>query len=198
MEAFPKMYEERPLAVLVLPPMNESTAADAKEYYATTVAEPLSLTGYYVYPIEVVSDILQGEGAYDTETLLNFPPQKFRDFFGADAVMYIWIKKWDTAYYVVGGNVTVSVRSLLRSTKTGESLWEYEGTYVHDTTVRSSGGGLAGLLVAAIATAITTAATDYVPVAKRANYFVFSTIPFGKYHPVHDKDKDFKIMPARK
>ncbi|NIS74702.1 MAG: hypothetical protein GTO08_05375, partial [Deltaproteobacteria bacterium] len=46
------MYQEQPLTILVLPPMNETTAADAKEYYATTIAEPLSLQGFYVLPIE--------------------------------------------------------------------------------------------------------------------------------------------------
>ena len=70
-EKFPLMYEEKPVTILVLPPMNHSTAADAKEYYSTTIAEPLSLSGYYVYPIEVTSEMLKMEGIYDTELLLN-------------------------------------------------------------------------------------------------------------------------------
>jgi hypothetical protein len=189
-EAFPKMYNERPLAILVLPPINETTAADAKEYYATTVAEPLSFAGYYVYPIEVISDILKNEGVYDTETLVSADPRKFKEYFGADGVMYIWLKKWDTAYYVVGGNVSVGVRCLLKSTTSAETLWEYEGTIVHDTTAHPGGGGLIGLAVAIIATAVQTAATDYVPIAKRANYMVLQTIPYGKYHPRFDKDRD--------
>ena len=68
-DAFPKVYDERPLAILVLPPINETTAADAKEYYSVTIAEPMTLAGYYIYPIEVVSEILKNEGFYDTETL---------------------------------------------------------------------------------------------------------------------------------
>lgn len=193
-EAFPKLYEERPLAILVLSPINETTAADAKEFYSTTVAEPLSLSGYYIYPIEVISEILQNEGIYDTETLINLNPQKFKEYFGADAVMYIWIKKWDTSYLILAANVAVSLRCLLRSTKTGENLWEYEGTIIEDTTVRSSGGGLAGLIVTAVATAIKTAATDYVPIAKRVNYMVLSTMPYGKYHSNYEKDRDFKTV----
>jgi hypothetical protein len=183
------MYNERPLAILVLPPINETTAADAKEYYSTTIAEPLSLSGYYVYPIEVVSDILKDEGIYDTETLINADPRKFKEYFGADGVMYIWIKKWNTSYYVVGGNVSVGVLCLLKSTTSGESLWEYEGTIVQDTTASGSGGGLVGLLVNVVATAIQTGFTDYVPIAKRTNYMILQTIPLGKYHPKYDKDK---------
>ena len=193
-EVFPKMYTERPMSILVLPPINETTAADAKEYYATTVAEPLSLSGYYVFPIEVISEILKSEGAYDTEALVDADPKKFREYFGADGVMYIRIKKWDTAYYVIGGNVTVGVHCLLKSTNSGDTLWEYDGVIVYDTTARSSGGGLGGLIAAVIITAIQTAATDYVPIAKQVNYNVLHTIPLGKYNPRCDQDRDDPVV----
>lgn len=194
-EAFPKMYEEQPVSILVLPPINETTAADAKEYYSTTIAEPLSFEGYYIYPIEVTSDILKYEGLYDTELLLNVPPQKFKEYFGADTVLYIRILKWDTSYYVIGGNVTVAVQLLLRSAETGEDLWKYDGTIQVDTTGSDYGApGLAGLLVKVISTAVKTATTDYVPIAKRANYITLLTLPYGKYHPNHNKDMDSKVV----
>ena len=34
-EAFPEMYNEKPVSILVLPPINESTAADAKALLKT-------------------------------------------------------------------------------------------------------------------------------------------------------------------
>ncbi len=197
-DAFPNMYEERPLSILILPPINMTTAADAKEYYATTIAEPLSFAGYYIYPIEVTTDILKNEGLYDTEILGGLPPEKFKQFFGADAVMYIKILKWDTSYYVIGGNVTVAVDCLLKSTTTGRDLWKYDGTIVVDTSGGSGGGGLAGLIVQVVATAIKTAATDYVPVAKRANIITISSMPYGKYHPNFDKDRDAQIILKKK
>lgn len=194
-EAFPKMYAEHPVAILVLPPMNETTAADAKEYYSTTIAEPLSFAGYYVFPIEVVSDMLKAEGLYDTETMLGMPVQKFRDYTGADAVLFIKIKKWDTHYYVLAGNVTVSVDFLLKSTITGAELWKYSGTMRVDTTGDSGGaGGLAGLLIKVIATAAKTAAQDYVPVALRANVLALHSIPFGKYNPSFSQDKQMQAV----
>jgi hypothetical protein len=197
-DAFPNMYEERPLSILILPPINMTTAADAKEYYATTIAEPLSFAGYYIYPIEVTTDILKNEGLYDTEMLGGLPPEKFKQFFGADAVMYVKIIKWDTSYYVIGGNVTVAVDCLLKSTTTGRDLWKYDGTIVVDTSGGSGGGGLAGLIVQVVATAIKTAATDYVPVAKRANIITISSMPYGKYHPNFDKDRDAQIILKKK
>ena len=188
------MYIERPISILVLPPINETTAADAKEYYATTIAEPLSLYGYYVFPIEVVSEILKSEGVYDTETLLNVDPAKFREYFGADGVMYVRIKKWDTAYYVIGGNVSVGVHCLLKSTTSGDTIWEYDDIVVYNTSASSSGGGLGGLIAAVIITAIQTATTDYVPIAKQVNYRVLQTIPFGKYNPRCDQDRDDPVV----
>ena len=79
-EKFPLMYEEAPLTILILPPMNESTAAEAKQYYATTVQEVLSYWGYYVFPYEVTSDILKMEGIYDAELIRSVPLAKFREY----------------------------------------------------------------------------------------------------------------------
>jgi hypothetical protein len=197
--AFPNMYAYHPLSILVLPPINETTAVDAKEYYSTTITEPLTLSGYYVYPLEVTSDILKAEGLYDTELIVNVPPQKFREFFDADAVLYIRILKWDTSYYVVGGNVTVSADFSLKSTDTGEELWHYDGTITVDTSGGdNSGGGMAGLLGKVISTAISTATTDYVPIATRVNYMTLASMPYGKYHPQYNKDKTAKAVLEKK
>lgn len=194
-DAFPNMYEERPLSILVLPPINMTTAADAKEYYSTTIAEPLSFAGYYIFPIEVTSDILRNEGLYDTELLGGLPPEKFKQFFGADAVMYIKILKWDTSYYVIGGHVTVAIDCLMKSTTTGRDLWKYDGLIRVDTSGDSGGsGGLAGLLVNVVVTAIKTATTDYVPIAKRANIITISSMPYGKYNPNFNTDRDAQII----
>ena len=100
-DAFPKMYEEQPRSLLILPPMNESTDAEAKGYYMTTVEMPFALMGYYTFPVEMVSDIMKQEGVYDTELLYNMPLNKFNEYFGADAVLYTHIKKWDVSYMVV-------------------------------------------------------------------------------------------------
>jgi hypothetical protein len=193
--AFPKMYEEKPNVILVLPPINESTAAEAQDYYATTIAEPLSDAGFYVLPIEVLHDILKSEGLYDTEMFDDLPVEKFYEYFAADAVLLTRILKWDTSYYVIGGNVTVSIDFKLVSTSTGEVLWKYNGTIVVDTTGDSgNAGGVAGLLILAATTAINTATTDYVPQAKKANIQALTTIPVGRYHSRHQKDQNDNVV----
>ncbi len=193
-EAFPQMYKEKPLAILALPPINESTAAEARDYYATTIAEPLSMCGYYVFPLEVTSEVLAAEGFHDTEAMTAIPLQKFREHFGADAVLYSTIREWDTNYYVIGGNVTVSAEFVLKSTDTGEELWRYDGRVVVDTSDNSGGGGLVGLGIKLIATAIKTATTDYVPVARQVNGIALYTLPYGRYHQSHAKDGDMVVV----
>ena len=125
-EFAPKMYDQAPRSILVLPPINRSTAADAKEYYTTTVAEPLTNAGYYVFPMEVVNDVLKQEGLFDTETMFNVPPQKYREFFGADAVLYVTILSWNTQYLITTGSVTVHVAAELKSTTSGDTIWFYD------------------------------------------------------------------------
>ncbi|MCK6541691.1 DUF799 domain-containing protein [bacterium] len=194
-EFAPKMYVEHPVTILVLPPINKSTAADAKEYYTTTVAEPLTNSGYYVYPLEVVNDILKQEGLFETESYAHIPPQKFKDFFNADAVLYVTILQWNTSYYVTGGNVSVKVACELKSTKTGEVLWFYDDVVVVNTSGDSGGnGGLAGFLIQAATTAIKTATQDYVPLAKEVNQKIFLAMPYGKYHPQFNKDGQMEVV----
>lgn len=191
---FPLMYEEEPASIIILPPINESTAAEAKEYYSTTIQEPLSLTGYYTFPYPIVSDILKTEGIYDAELLKDTPLSKFKEYFGADAVLFTSIKKWDLFYLVLAGSLTVSIECDLKSTTTNRTLWKYTGTVVVDLSGGNSGGGLAGLVIKAIATAVSTAIADYVPYARQANYMALKSIPYGKYHAQHNKDQNMKFI----
>lgn len=193
-EFAPKMYSDHPASILVLPPINKSTAADAKEYYTTTVAEPLTNAGYYVFPMEVVYDILQQEGLFDTESMEHVPPQKFKEFLGADAVLRVTILDWNTSYFVTAGNVRVQMACELTSTATGDVLWFYDDAITVDTSGDSGGaGGLAGLLAKAITTAIKTAVQDYVPVARDVSKKVFQAMPYGKYHKQFGQDQKMKI-----
>jgi hypothetical protein len=198
-EAFPKMYKEKPVSILVLPPINESTAADAKEYYSTTIAEPLSFAGYYVFPIEIVNEVLKQEGIYDTELIVDLDPSKFKEYFGADAVLFTKIIAWNTSYYVMGGNVKVHIAFDLVSTKTGETLRSYNDKLTVDTTADDNElGGAAGLLLQLAATAVQTAAQDYTPLAKKVNTTVLKTIPFGIYHTQHGTDQSLTGVEKKK
>jgi len=194
-DKFPKMYEQQPRSLLILPPMNESTDAEAKDYYMTTVEAPFALMGYYVMPVELVSDIMKQEGIPSTELLYGMPANKLQEYFGADAVLYTRIKKWDVSYMIVTSTLTVSIESEIVSTKTSEKLWSYTGTVVQDLTNRSNGGGgLLELVVNVVATAINTAAADYVKYARVANARLVGSVPAGPYHQLHLKDQGIEII----
>jgi len=194
LQEFPGVYEEQPLSIIILPPMNESTAADAKEYYSTTIQEPLAYTGYYTFPYPITTEILKMEGIYDSELLKDLPVDKFKEYFGADAVLFTTIKKWDLAYMVIASNLTVSIDCSLRSTATNQELWKYNGTVVVDLSGGNTGGGVAGLIAKAIVTAVTTAMADYVPYARQANARALFSLPYGKYHPQFNKDQDVEFI----
>ena len=192
---YPAHYEEHPLVIMALPPVNNTTSADAKEYYATTIIEPFARSGYYVIPFNITADILKSQGLYDTEMIGDQPVAKFGEFFGADAVLFTQINKWDTSYVVLASSLTVSVTAKLKSTKSERVLWEYTGTMVVDLSGRSnSGNALADLIAAVVVTAINTAAADYVPYAMKVNYFMLNNMPAGKYHPNFEKDRETKIF----
>ena len=193
-QEFPGMYEEQPLSILILPPMNESTAADAKEYYSTTIQEPLAYTGYYTFPYPLTTELLKMEGIYDSELLRDIPLAKFKEYFGADAVLFTTIKKWDLCYIVIASNLTVSIDCSLKSTSTNQELWKYNGTIVVDLSGGNAGGGIAGLIASAIVTAVNSAIADYVPYARQANYSALHSLPYGKYHPQHNKDQNMNFI----
>ena len=188
-KAFPLMYDEKPITVLVIPAINHSTAADAPILYSSTINEPLSNAGFYVLPMEITDRFLRNEGLTDGEQFKDIPPQKFSEIFGADTVFYATIEKWETSYYVIGGHVSVGVDFRMKSTKTGETLWNFKETLRVDTGSGNSGFLLLDLVVTAAQTAI----QDYVPIARKVNLIAMNAMPFGKYHNQHGKDQETTI-----
>lgn len=192
-DQYAKMYEEKPMAIVVMPPINQTTHVEAKDYFYTTLYTPLCEKGYYVYSPMLTMDMFQTESAYDAEQFIEADLSQFRNILGADAAIFTIIKSWKRNN--LGGSLTAGVEYIMRSTKTGETLYKREGLIKVDTSVSSSGGGLLGGLVNLVATAVSTAATDKVIAGRRCTAFVLSDMPEGKYGKNYDKDQK---MPAGK
>ena len=184
-EQYPAMYEEKPVTIAIMPPINQTTHAEAKDYFYTTMYLPLCEKGYYVYSPYLTMEMFQQESAYDAENFLEADLSTFRNVLGADAAMFTIIKSWKRNN--IGGKLTVDVEYILRSTKTGQTLYTREGNIKVDTSVDGGGGGL-GALVSIIATAINTATTDKVIAGRKCNAFVLSDLPAGKYSELYEKD----------
>lgn len=198
-EAYKGFYEAHPLSVLLMPPINKSNNVDAKEYFHSTLNMPLANAGYYVIPPFLSMEILKKESAYDSELFIDGSLSKFHDVFGADLVVFTVIHNWTKSAIVA--TVNVDIEYIIKSTKTNEILYSRRGAVTYDASVTTSGGGLIGLAVSMVASAINTAATKYVDVARACNSYTFKDMPLGKYSPKCGLDnaelagpKEFKVI----
>ena len=112
-------YRRGTTSVVVLPARNDTTAVEAGHLFISTISKPLVERGYYVYPPEIVAEILRREGILDGQSW-DIPPQNFRRYLGADAVLYVRIENWDTSYMVVASSVAVTLDYRLVDTGSGE------------------------------------------------------------------------------
>ena len=185
-EQYPAMYEEKPVSIAIMPPINQTTHAEAKDFFYTTLYLPLCEKGYYVYSPYLTMEMYQQESAYDAEMFLDKDLSMFQKVLGADAAMFTIIKDWRRNN--IGGRLSVDVEYILRSTKTGRTLYQRDGVISVDTSISGGTSGV-GALVGLIATAINTAATDKVIAGRKCNAFVLSDLPAGKYSDMFDVDK---------
>ena len=185
-EQYPKMYEEKPLSIVIMPPINQTEHVEAKDYFYTTLYAPLCEKGYYVYSPMLTMEMFQSESAYDAELFLEKDLSQFRNVLGADAAMFTIIKSWKRNNVL--GELTAGVEYILRSTITGETIYRREGLIEVDTSI-NGGGSAIGVLVGLIATAVNTAATDKVVAGRKCTAFVLSDMPVGKYSSMHNQDQ---------
>jgi hypothetical protein len=187
-EAYKGMYDQQLLTVLLMPPINRSTNVEAKEYFHSTLNVPIANAGYYVVPPFLSMEILKKESAYDTELFLNGSLNKFGEIFGADLALFTIIHRWDKSS--IGAKVNVEVEYIIKSTLTNEELYSRRGEVTYDTSINSGSSTGLGILVSMAASAINTAATKYVDVARTCNAYTFKDLPAGKYSPDFGKDGD--------
>lgn len=184
--AYKGMYGKKPLTILVMPPINRSTNVEAKEYFHSTINIPIVDAGYYVIPPLLSMEILKKESAYDAEMFFNSPLQKFGEVFGADLAVFTIIHRWDKSG--IAAKVHVKVEYIIKDIKTSEIVYTRTGDITYDTSVSMGGGGAFGALASLAASAINTAATKYVDVARTCNAYTFDDLPAGKYSPKYNKD----------
>lgn len=186
-EQYAKMYGEKPLCFLVMPPINNTTNVEAKDYLYTSICKPLSEAGYYVISPFMAMEILKAESAYDAELFVKSDLTKFKKYFAADAVVFSEINSWKK----VGFTVQAEIRYFIRSATSGEILFDRTCNLVMDTSSKiGNTSSLLGSLVNLAASAVKTATTDNIEAARQANYFIFRDIPAGKYSPDFEKDME--------
>jgi hypothetical protein len=193
-QTYPNIYSERPLSIAVMPPINHTNNVEAKEFLYLTLSQPLCERGYYVLPPFLCMEMYKSESAYDAELFIHSPLNHFGEILGADAILFTTINKWEKM--ALSSNIYIEIEYLLKSTHTNEILFERKGNITYDASVNAGGGGVLGALVNMAASALSTALTDHIKVARVCNSYTLSDIPAGNYSPGYDKDQ--KIIAGAK
>lgn len=173
-----------PRSILVVPAVNKSLDVDAPNYLLSTLTVPLAEKGFYVFPVNTAKFILEQEGFYEGEQVHKQPPEALAKLFGADAVLYVTINRWDAQYAILAATVTVEFDYRMVS-KDGSEIWQANQRMQYSPQNNNSGSPLAMLISAAINAALTRAAPNYLPLTQQANQMVFvlgpNAIPNGPY-----------------
>jgi len=172
------LINNRPDAILVLPPLNSSVEVDATAAILAASTAPLAERGYYVVPVTNMMETFQQNGLFTAADIHAVSPAKLREIFGADAALYMKIEKYGVRYIVIDSVVEVSVAAKLLDLRTGATLWENHVSV--DNRNRNANQGLLGALISAVINQIGNTITDSAyPVAKQAMHALFQTSPNG-------------------
>ena len=186
---YAQLYSEDPVVMLIMPPINNSSNVDAKDFFYSTLNVPIADAGYYVLPPYLTLETLQRESAYDAELFLDKDLSKFREIFGADVAVFTIIKSWNKS--MLDYSVTVQIDYVFRSTKTNETLYKKSGTVQADSSLQlTDDDSFLGFLVNVVASSISTAVTDFVDMAVKCNNKTLADIPRGKYSARYGQDKN--------
>jgi hypothetical protein len=176
-----------PRSILVVPTVNNSLDVDAPNYLLATLPMPLAEKGYYVFPVNTVKVVLELEGFYEGEQVHQQPAAVLANQFGADAVLFVTIDRWDAQYALITTTVTVALEYRMVA-RDGTEIWSASQTMAYTPSNSSSGSLLVDLIAAAVTAAVARAAPNYLPLTRQANQEVFilghSAIPDGPYKNV--------------
>lgn len=144
------LLQAKPASLLVLPPVNDSPDVAATYSVYSQVTLPLAESGYYVLPVSLVDETLRSNGVSNAAEAQSIDPAKLRQIFGADAALYMDIKRYGSVYQVLSADATVEVHARLVDLRSGQPLWD--GKAVASTAEQNNNnqGGLIGLLVKAL------------------------------------------------
>ncbi|NTU54254.1 MAG: DUF799 domain-containing protein [Chlorobiaceae bacterium] len=149
-----------PASILVLPPVNNSLDTKATYGFLSTVSRPIAEGGYYVFPVTLVDQTFKENGLQNPAEMHQAPLNKLREFFGADAVLYITIEQYGSSYKVVTSDTVVTANARLVDLKTGDLLWSGKASASSAETDNNNNLGLAGLLAKAIVKQVVSSAVD--------------------------------------
>lgn len=182
---YTRFRQSPPRSILILPPINESTAVEGTYSYLSTVSQPVAERGYYVFPVAVVDQFLKENGMPTAGEMHDVPLAKVREIVGADAVLLPTLHAYGSQFHLVSSDTTVRVSARLIDTRTGDVLWENTGFAQQGSG--GTGSILGDIIAAAVTQAINANTDPGRQVSRTANAMLFGqpkrALPFGPYHP---------------
>lgn len=142
--------QANPASILVLPPINETPDVLATPSVLAQLSHPLAESGFYVLPVSLVDETLRLNGMQTASDSHQIAPSKLREFFGADAVLYVTVKSYGAVYRVVSSEAVVAMDAKLVDLRSGQLLWEGSARASSAEQSGANQGGLIGLLVKAV------------------------------------------------
>ena len=185
--------QSRPRSIVILPPINESPDVLATYSMLSQMTRPLAESGYYVFPVALVDETFKQNGLTVPNDIQSVAPAKLREIFGADAALYVTVKKYGATYTILNSVAVVSATAQLVDLRTGTTIW-YGAATANNNEGGNSGGGLIGALVAAAVKQIinSTADTSH-PVAAKTSLRLLSAgqlngVLYGPYSQQYGSD----------
>lgn len=183
---YSRFYSSNPRSIVVVPVINHTNDAEASNLFLSTLAIPLAERGYYVFPTNMVKDMMEREGLSDPYLVHQAPTPHIAQLFGADAVLYVEIINWKSTYAVIATGIKVEFIYTLKDGRNGAIIWQHQREYFHDQST-GSGNIFVDLIATAIVAAVESSRSDYTPVAVNANLQAIAPagmgLPFGPYSP---------------
>ncbi len=107
---------------------------DGAKFFREALHAALMDTGLNISEKFVVDGIIKKNGWNTPKKLFAIPPQKLGEAFGADALLYGKVTRWNKYYAIIHSTLVVGLELKLVDTRTGELLWrgkqvdrEFEG-----------------------------------------------------------------------
>lgn len=152
--------QSRPASLLVLPPLNESPDVKATPGVWAQATMPLAESGYYVLPVALVDETFKNNGLTTVADIHDVAPPKLREIFGADAAVYLRVKKYGSSYAVLVSETRVEVEARLVDLRSGQTIWQGQAAASSSENRNNNQGGLVGLLIQAVVEQIVNSASD--------------------------------------
>ncbi|MGN0916257.1 MAG: DUF799 domain-containing protein [Succinivibrio sp.] len=204
------LIESDPKSILVMMPVSNSNDIKAGPAVLSSTVIPLSEKGYYVFPVTVVNDTFNHNGVTTSEQMREVPLAKLKEIYGADAVLYIDVLRYDTVYEVIDSVATVHVKAHLVDTNTGTSLWGPYDLSVNNEDRDSSSNIFAKLITTVVKHVVNNVSDVGYDLSRNNAYQLYSSNLYlkknkqhisllnGKRSPQYRKDPDYQLYMKQK